>query len=336
MVAEQGLREQGLRLTASQNSGQLDGTRRDVPGKAPSDGLLPVQNEPRRALPSAVASAGYRRRFRWAWVVLAIAALSGVARADDGREQALTHFRVGHKHYNLGEFAEALREFKEAYRLKDDPAFLFNLGQCQWKLHDDEGALHSYRAYLRLKKDAPNRTEVEARVLDLERRTAGRAAPPVLSPTSAPSSDAQRPSATVGVTPPGGAPSSAMSDEPRTARQPPPAAGPLSPGLGSSDHAAAPGTGSVAAPDAARALPPAPTPAVQTPAPSTPVRAIAEANPPADQPALTSAPAFYMRWWFWSAAATALGGAILGGVALYTRDDQVVRGSAPPGVVDLR
>jgi len=31
----------------------------------------------------------------------------------------------------LGEYREALDQFKEAYRLKQDPSFLYNIAQCQ-------------------------------------------------------------------------------------------------------------------------------------------------------------------------------------------------------------
>lgn len=90
--------------------------------------------------------------------------------AEGAAASAMQHFRAGQKHYNLSEFGEALREFKEAYRIKDDPAMLFNIAQCQWKLGDLRTAVHSYRAYLRMGKDPPNRAEVENRIQDLENR----------------------------------------------------------------------------------------------------------------------------------------------------------------------
>lgn len=48
------------------------------------------------------------------------------------------------------------------------PSLLFNIGQCNWKLGDDQNALHSYRAYLRTMPNPPNRTMVEARIAELE------------------------------------------------------------------------------------------------------------------------------------------------------------------------
>lgn len=122
---------------------------------------------------------------RAAMVLLAL--LSGAANAaDDVREQAMAHFKEGQKHFNLGEFDAALRDFREAYRLKDDPALLFNIGQSQFKLGDLAGALHSYRAYLRSSKEAPNRPEVERRISEIEKRIGRAGDGPSPMPPAAP------------------------------------------------------------------------------------------------------------------------------------------------------
>src|SRR5581483_11504166 len=49
----------------------------------------------------------------------------------------------------LGNHGKALGGFKRAYRLVHDPAFLFNIAQCQRQLGDYENAQRSYRAFLR-------------------------------------------------------------------------------------------------------------------------------------------------------------------------------------------
>jgi tetratricopeptide (TPR) repeat protein len=74
----------------------------------------------------------------------------------------------GTTHYNLAEYKEALADFKEAYRLKSDPAFLFNLGQCHRQLGKPEQAAQMYRAYLRAAPDAPNRKDVEQFIADAD------------------------------------------------------------------------------------------------------------------------------------------------------------------------
>jgi tetratricopeptide (TPR) repeat protein len=123
--------------------------------------------------------------------------------ADADTQRAREAFREGQKHYNLGEFSDALERFKEAYRLKPDPVLLYNIGQCQWKMGDLKAAVHSYRAYLRGAGDVANRPEVEARIAELEQkirdREAAAAQPkePVGLPSAAPVPAAPPPGFTV-------------------------------------------------------------------------------------------------------------------------------------------
>lgn len=111
----------------------------------------------------------------YACAVLMLSALvvdqrDAVGAGDDEREQAREHFKKGQSHYALREFDAALVEFKDAFKLKPDPAFLFNIAQCQRFLGDVDGALWSYRQYLRSSPAAPNRAEVEARILELDKK----------------------------------------------------------------------------------------------------------------------------------------------------------------------
>ncbi|HEY1587035.1 MAG TPA: hypothetical protein VGH63_15175, partial [Polyangia bacterium] len=55
---------------------------------------------------------------------VASAALADTSDADKSRARQL--FQSARQHYNLGEFADALKDFKEAYRVVDDPTLLFN------------------------------------------------------------------------------------------------------------------------------------------------------------------------------------------------------------------
>lgn len=103
-------------------------------------------------------------------VALPPRASAAPAAADAATQKARDAFREGQKHYNLGEFSQALDRFKEAYRIKPDPVLLYNIGQCQWKMGEVKAAVHSYRAYLRGAGDVPNRPEVEARIAELEQR----------------------------------------------------------------------------------------------------------------------------------------------------------------------
>ena len=55
--------------------------------------------------------------------------LGGVARADDTAD-AKRLFMSGTRHFDLTEYEAALNDYKEGYRKKDDPVFLYNIAQC--------------------------------------------------------------------------------------------------------------------------------------------------------------------------------------------------------------
>jgi tetratricopeptide (TPR) repeat protein len=108
-----------------------------------------------------------------------------------GHESAATaakaHFKEGRAHYQLGEYSAAIKEFKEAYHLKTDATFLFNIAQCHRQLHEYGEALRLYRNYLRDAPDAPNREDVEKFIREItllvEQEKEARAA---VAPTPAP------------------------------------------------------------------------------------------------------------------------------------------------------
>ncbi len=77
-------------------------------------------------------------------------------------------FKRGRTHYQLGEYREALKEFKEAYRLKPDASFLYNIAQCHRQLGDLADAIKFYGNYLREAPDAANRNEVERQIRELK------------------------------------------------------------------------------------------------------------------------------------------------------------------------
>jgi hypothetical protein len=125
----------------------------------------------------------------------------------------------------------AIRAFERAYEISGSPALLFNLGQAN-RLAGPERcakALEYYELYLRLDKDAPNRTESERRVAEMracithsgaEGETDAGAAPPpatsALPPARAPEVlDAGATAAPVSVpTPPSPAPTEPRSVAP--------------------------------------------------------------------------------------------------------------------------
>jgi len=89
-----------------------------------------------------------------------------LAQADD-KATARAHYETATRLYDVGEYEKALAEYKAAYVAKDDPAFLFNIGQCYRKLGQEAEALTFFRRYLKkAPPDDPNRAQVEARYRD--------------------------------------------------------------------------------------------------------------------------------------------------------------------------
>ena len=94
-----------------------------------------------------------------------------VATADDTAvAEARLHFERGEKLYALTRFSEAIDEYQKAFDAKPLPDFLFNIGQCYRNLGDYDAAIFSYRKYLKLAPDAPNREQVEQLIVELEAR----------------------------------------------------------------------------------------------------------------------------------------------------------------------
>ena len=85
----------------------------------------------------------------------------------DGKATARAHYETATRLYDVGEYEKALAEYKAAYVAKDDPAFLFNIGQCYRQLGQEAEALNFFRRYLKkAPPDDPNRAQVEARYRD--------------------------------------------------------------------------------------------------------------------------------------------------------------------------
>lgn len=74
----------------------------------------------------------------------------------------------GRKLFDLGKFAQALAKFEAAYEISPIPGLLFNIGQCHRNLGDYDAAIFSFKKYLRLLPEAPNRAAVEDYIAELE------------------------------------------------------------------------------------------------------------------------------------------------------------------------
>jgi tetratricopeptide (TPR) repeat protein len=228
-----------------------------------------------------------RSRIVALWL-LAIVLVAPVARAasPEDKTKAREHFQNGLVHYDLGEFGEALSQFKDAYRMVQDPAFLFNIAQCHRRLGQNVEALEFYRNFLRRSPNAANRGEVEHRIQEIEReiQSAHPASRPTPTPAPSTGKEAVPPVAPVG---------SAREGAPSRPNPPPPAASPVD------------------------TAPPAPSPtSTSTSAPATLDLSAAPASKP--EPATG---AFYTRWWFWTSVGAVVVGALAIGFAVSRRGE---------------
>ena len=96
--------------------------------------------------------------------------------ADDSKTAARQAYRRALQHYNLAEWSPALASFTEAYRLYEEPSFLFNIAQCHRQLGHQQDAITFYRSFLRNTPDAKNREEVQQLISRLETSVAAESA----------------------------------------------------------------------------------------------------------------------------------------------------------------
>jgi tetratricopeptide (TPR) repeat protein len=148
------------------------------------------------------------RQVAIALLAVALLARPGAAAPPTPEEKtkAREHYQKGLTHYDIKEFSEALTEFKNAYRVVQDPAFLFNIAQCYRKLGQDIEALDYYRNYARRFPTAPNRAEVDRRIQEIEHELEGKPRPtnPAQNHDQKPDAHPSGPITPISPTPPNG------------------------------------------------------------------------------------------------------------------------------------
>jgi tetratricopeptide (TPR) repeat protein len=105
-----------------------------------------------------------------ATLVVIFVLLGGVltdARADE-REAARAAFAAARDAFKTGQYEKALAGLQQAYKLKPHPSLLRYLGQTYYKLNRVKESLKSFQLYLKQAPKASDRSEVEARVRELE------------------------------------------------------------------------------------------------------------------------------------------------------------------------
>ena len=206
-----------------------------------------------------VISKGLFRSWRRSLVIAAMSALTFLSTGSslhaqapaDPKGVAKGFFDKGAAEYNLGHFAESIRNFEQAYALDPAPILIFNIAQCHRQNGENERALFFYRRYLeQAPKNAANRSDVERRVKDIEEVLAQQTAIKRKPPT-----EVEKQGGAAGVT--SSVDATSASGGARPATSPPPVV---------------PATTSVAVPAVTPAVdaanPPAPTSVVMSPAAS--------------------------------------------------------------------
>lgn len=103
------------------------------------------------------------------------------ARADG--TQARTHYERGRSYFQLGEYRQAIDEFKAAHVEKNDPAYLYNIAECHRQLGESKDAVIFYRRFISLSGAAhPLRPDAERRIVELEALPPPRVIEPVAAP----------------------------------------------------------------------------------------------------------------------------------------------------------
>jgi tetratricopeptide (TPR) repeat protein len=117
---------------------------------------------------------------RWVvWVpatLLLLASATAVA-ADDAK----SHYQKATAHFAVGEYRDAAIEYEEAFKLKQDPAILFNAAQSFRLAGDNQKALLLYNNIIKLYPSTPYAKDSRERIEKLSQVTT---APP--PPTAAP------------------------------------------------------------------------------------------------------------------------------------------------------
>jgi tetratricopeptide (TPR) repeat protein len=103
--------------------------------------------------------------------VVALVLFTQTAKSQAGPrddEKARQAFEAGRIAYTESRFHEAAVLFEQSFNLSGRPKLLVNLGNALVKLNERERAAATFRSYLRVVPDAPDRVVLEARIKDLE------------------------------------------------------------------------------------------------------------------------------------------------------------------------
>ena len=120
---------------------------------------------------------------------------ASVARADDA-DTARELFTQGNTFFDLGQFDKAIDAWQRGYQLKNDPGFLYNIGQAYRTMGDPEKAIFFYKRYLINAPKAKNRAEVEQKIEALQKQVDEKQPPPATAQPVEPATGTTPPTTT--------------------------------------------------------------------------------------------------------------------------------------------
>lgn len=109
------------------------------------------------------------------WGLIGLASPQGYAAEPPtpaAKAAAKKAYEQGTAFYKRGEWDQAIEQFELCYKNLPQPVFLFNIGQSHNKAGRPEQALTYYKRFLADAPTAPNHTEVEETIAELEKQTA--------------------------------------------------------------------------------------------------------------------------------------------------------------------
>lgn len=124
-------------------------------------------------------------------LLLAFAVLTSAAPAFAQQKPDTSALEAsGNKHYSLAEYDAAIADFKEAFRISDEPGFLYNIAQAYRMKNDCREASTFYKNYLRKATEAAggtqpaNAVKVHDFIEKMDKCAATQPAPTTTTPTT--------------------------------------------------------------------------------------------------------------------------------------------------------
>jgi tetratricopeptide (TPR) repeat protein len=101
--------------------------------------------------------------------VLLLSVFLAAPAGADNPQAAREHFVQASKYFDLGQYDDAIKEYKAAYDAKPDPALLYNIAQVHKLAGHPVDAIRFYKVYLLRVPDASNADEVHAKIAELQK-----------------------------------------------------------------------------------------------------------------------------------------------------------------------